>query len=478
MRREAPGAWAATLILAVAGSGSATAATLESIGAATYDAPTFVTSDPRDPDRLFVTEQPGTIDVTTPAGTSLFLDLNDKVLDGGERGLWSMAFAPDFAQTGRFYVAYSANDGALTLEEYREQATPAATEATRRPVLSIANDFASSNHNGGQLQFGPDGYLYWSTGEDANPDNAQPLDSLLGKLLRIDPRQDGANAYAVPPDNPFVATAGAQGEIWALGLRNPWRFSFDRATGALALADVGAGSWEEVDYAIQAAGGGRGANYGWPTCEALSGTDCAGPALTPPIYAYDRPPGASNCAIMGGYVVRDPDLGDLFGRYLFSDLCGGDLRSIDPTVPPPFDGHRSEGLNVQVPVSFGEDACGRLYVVAQGAGRVFRIEGASGGTCPAPVPPSPAADLDPPQTELALEPRNERKSRLTARLSSDEPGSSFECRLDGRDWKPCGAKRRLKHLDSGRHRFRARATDAAGNTDPSAAKRRFRTRAG
>ena len=484
----APGAWAATFILAVAGSGSARAATLEPIGSATYGAPTFVTSDPRDPDRLFVTEQPGTIDVTTPAGTSLFLDLTDKVLDGGERGLWSMAFAPDFAQTGRFYVAYSADDSSLALDEYREAATPAGTEATRRPVLSIPTNAGTTNHNGGQLQFGRDGYLYWSTGEDNVPANAQTLANLLGKLLRIDPRESGGAPYRVPADNPFVGTAGAQPEIWALGLRNPWRFSFDRATGAVAIADVGSDAWEEVNYATQEAGGARGANYGWPSCQGASGSTCNGPDFTAPLYAYDHTPRASACAIMGGYVVRDPDLGDLFGRYLFTDLCGNDLRSIDPAAPPPFDTHRSEGLSVPGPVSFGEDACGRLYVVARGTGQVLRIEGPLGGVCPSDptqpppptspaLPPTPAADLDPPQTGLILEPRNERGSRLTARLSSDEPGSSFECRLDGHDWKPCGAKRRLKHLESGRHRFRARATDAAGNTDPSAAKRRFRTRA-
>ena len=342
MRRAAPGAWAATLILAVAGSGSATAATLESIGPATYDAPTFVTSDPRDPDRLFVTEQPGTIDVTTPAGTSLFLDLDDKVLDGGERGLWSMAFAPDFAQTGRFYVAYSANDGALTLEEYREQATPAATEATRRPVLSIANDFASSNHNGGQLQFGPDGYLYWSTGDDATATHAQTTANLLGKILRIDPRGTTPGEYTVPADNPFGS------EIWALGLRNPWRFSFDRTTGALTIGDVGAGAREEVDYLTQASGGGRGANFGWPICEGLQGTSCAGGGLTAPIYDYVSDDSPCN-AITGGYVVRDPDLGDLFGRYLFTDSCTGGLRSIDPAAPPATDQDRARASALRAP---------------------------------------------------------------------------------------------------------------------------------
>jgi glucose/arabinose dehydrogenase len=453
----------------------AAAATLEPIGPATYASPTHVTSDPRDPDRLFVVEQPGLIKVTTPAGTSTFLDLTDESVDNGEQGVWSMAFAPDFAATGRFYVAYAANDGALTLDEYREQSTPDATEVTRRQVLSIANNPGSTNHNGGQLQFGPDGYLYWSTGDDANAANAQMTSNLLGKILRIDPRQNGAQPYTVPSDNPFVGVGVARPEIWSLGLRNPWRFSFDRLTGAIAIADVGAGSWEEVDHVARASGGGRGANYGWPCFEgtAPGPGPCGGPIgnAVAPVYSYESNNGP--CAITGGYVVRDPDLGDLYGRYLFADFCAGELSSIDPANPPAPDAHRVEGLSVSSPTSFGEDACGRLYVVSAGAGRVFRLEGPTGGACP---PPDPAVDTDPPETTVKLRPKNKRRSKATATLRSDEPGSTFECKLDRRKWKPCDAKKRLKGLESGRHRVRARATDAAGNTDPTPARRGFRTK--
>lgn len=460
----------------------AAGATLEPIGSASYMSPTYVTSDPSDPDRLFITEQPGTIRVTTPAGTALFLDLTDLVLDGGERGLWSMAFAPDFAQSGLFYVAYSANDGALTLDEYAERSTPAETKATRRPVLAIANNFASSNHNGGQLQFGSgDDYLYWSTGEDANPANSQTLGNLLGKILRIDPHGSAPGAYSVPPGNPFVGVGGAQPEIWAWGLRNPWRFSFDRQTGQMFIGDVGGGGWEEVDL------GSPGANYGWNTCEGLC--TAPHPELTNPIYAYLSDDVPCN-AIDGGYLVRDPDLGDLFGRYLFTDLCGGNLRSIDPSAPPPFDTYRDEGMSVQTPVSFGEDACGRIYVVAQGGGgQVFRIEGPSGGVCPPEPPPVPQPDppdtnppdatppdTTPPETTLRLEPRRARSPRAVFRIASDEAQSTLECDFDRRGWKPCGERRRLKHLEPGRHRFRARATDAAGNTDPTPARKRFKTR--
>ena len=283
--------------------------------------------------------------MTTPAGTSLFLNLTDLVLDGGERGLWSMAFAPDFAPVGavlRRLLGRPARNGqrrTIRLDEFREQGTPAATKATQREVLSITNNTATSSHNGGQLQFGPDGYLYWSVGEDENSANAQDVANLLGKILRIDPRGAGPGQYTVPADNPFVSgPPGARPEIWALGLRNPWRFSFDRATGAMYIGDVGGALVEEVNRGIS------GANYGWPICEGVCAPER--PELTDPIYAYASDDSPCN-AINGGYVVRDPDLADLAGRYLFTDLCGGNLRTIDPAAPPPFDTYRDEGLSVR-----------------------------------------------------------------------------------------------------------------------------------
>ena len=210
MRRTGFSVGLGILISAIVWASPARSATLEPIGSATYSSPTYVTSDPRDPDRLFVTEQPGTIRVTTPAGTSRScLNLTDLVLDGDERGLWSMAFAPDFAQSGLFYVAYSADlpgtdSGTIRLDEFREQGTPAATKATQREVLSISNNTATFSHNGGQLQFGPDGYLYWSVGDDENGTNSQDAANLLGKILRIDPRGSSPGQYTVPADNPFV----------------------------------------------------------------------------------------------------------------------------------------------------------------------------------------------------------------------------------------------------------------------------------
>ena len=231
------------------------------------------------------------------------------------------------------------------------------------------------------------------------------------------------------------------------------------------IGDVGEGSWEEVNRGV------AGANYGWNTCEGL----CAAPhpEFTNPIYAYRSNVSPCN-AIDGGYIVRDPDLGDLVGRYLFTDLCAGDLRSIDPAAPPPFDTWRDEGLGLDSPVSFGEDSCGRLYVVAQGDGRVYRIEGPSGGACVS-SPGGPGPDIAPPQTKVKLKKRA-GATRVIAKLRSNEPKSTFECKLDRAKWRRCGRKRKLKRLDDGRHRFRARATDAAGNTDPSPARKRFKTR--
>jgi hypothetical protein len=214
----------------------------------------------------------------------------------------------------------------------------------------------------------------------------------------------------------------------------------------------------------------KGANFGWPTCEGTLNPGCSShPTFTEPIYEYAN--AGSTCAITGGYVVRDPELGDLVGRYLFADYCAGDLWSVDPASPPALGGHRSEDVNVESPTSFGEDACGRLYVASRDLNRVFRIEGPSSGAC-SMSPGTP--DTDPPQTELRLLPRGKQQTVATFLVSSDEPGSTFRCRLDKRKWKRCGERRRLRGLDPGKHRFRAQAIDAAGNKDPRPAKRRFR----
>ena len=349
-----------------------------------FDQPIFVTSDPADPDRLFVVEREGLIKVVQGGSTRVFADLTSVVLCcESERGLFSIAPAPDFPQSGLFYVFYTGHDGPgnLHIAELRASGDGAAIGSLRN-VLTVGHAQAA-NHNGGQLQFGPDGLLYAATGDGGStPANAQSLASLLGKVLRIDPHQSGSAPYSVPAGNPFAGVPGA-GPIWAYGLRNPWRFSFDRQAGNLLLADVGGGAQEEVDLAPFAAGSGRGANYGWdcregfglgpsssPACPGLSG-------YTNPVFAYTHAGGA--CAITGGYVARDPSLGDLVGRYLYADLCLGQIRSFVPGLPLAA-ADRSEGVSVVTPVSFGEDSCGRLYVVEADL-RVYRLTGSSAPAC-------------------------------------------------------------------------------------------------
>jgi glucose/arabinose dehydrogenase len=370
---------AAALILMLLVPAKASALALQSIGS--FDEPIYVTSDPQNPDRVFVAERAGVIKLVQGGSVSTFADLTSLVqCCEVERGLFSIAFPPDFPQTGLFYVDYTGRDGPgnLHVAELRADGDSASLSSWRN-VLTIPHAQAG-NHNGGQLQFGPDGYLYVSTGDGGStPANGQSTTTLLGKILRIDPRLSGSQPYSVPADNPFVGIAGDD-EIWAYGLRNPWRFSFDRLRGDMLIADVGSGSYEEVDYA-PAPGLGRGANYGWAVCEGFhvngSATPCGLAGRTDPIIEYSHAGGA--CAITGGYVVRDPTLGDLFGRFVYSDYCQGQIRSLAPALPAAI-GDRSEGITVASPVSFGEDSCGRVYVVEQAA-NVDRFVGSGTLTC-------------------------------------------------------------------------------------------------
>lgn len=376
----------------------ASAAVLEPVGS--YSQPVYVTSDPSDEDRLFVVERTGRILLTTPAGTSQFVDLRSP--DGpvnataGEQGLLSIAFAPDFATSGLLYVYYTGFDqGAIHVGELRATGD-IADPATLRNVITIPHAGAT-NHNGGQLQFGPDGYLYLGTGDGGGAgdpfENGQNLDSLLGKLIRIDPRRNGSQSYTVPPDNPLVGVAGAD-EIWSSGLRNPFRFSFDRLTGDLTIGDVGQNLYEEVDFAPASDGGGRGVNWGWDCREGAHDFElmgCAGQTFTDPVLEYSR---AGGCSIDGGYVVRDPGLPELYGRYVYADFCAGVIRSALLAIPAASD-DRSEALTVTRPVSFGEDACGRIYVVSI-AGPVSRLGDGTPTDCAPPPPPPPPPPPDPP----------------------------------------------------------------------------------
>ena len=342
-----------------------------------FRSPTYLTAPPGDRSRRFVVERGGRIRVVRN-GRALgepFLDISGRVETGGESGLLSMAFAPDYASSRRFYVYFTDNSGDITVEEYRRSETTEdrALPGSRRLVIS--QDHRRFNHKGGQLQFGPDGMLYMAFGDgggSGDPDrNAQNLGRLLGKMLRIDPR--GGGAYRIPRGNPFAGRRGARDEIYAYGLRNPWRFSFDRARGHLIVADVGQDQVEEIDF-VPSRGRGRaprgGYNFGWPVFEGRR--RFRGGRVrrhVPPAVQRTRREGF--CTIIGGYVVRDRSLRRLNGRYVYGDLCETRLWATRLRRGRASRG-RPLGVRVRNLVSFGEDAQGRVYAVSL-SGPVYRL---------------------------------------------------------------------------------------------------------
>ncbi len=338
--------------------------------------PLYLTAPPGDP-RLFIVEQPGHIRIVQ-GGQLLarpFLDMTDRVASGGEEGLLGLAFHPNYASNGYFYVDYThlnnARDTLYTLiERYTVSAAPdSADSASHKLILRIVQPY--TNHNGGLVMFGPDGMLYIGMGDGGSggdPENrAQNPDSLLGKLLRID--VDGGDPYVNPPGNPYVGVANGRGEIWAIGLRNPWRFAFDRMAGLLYIADVGQNLWEEVDVAPAGQGG---LNYGWPIMEGLHcfrPNPCSTTGLQP-VLEYGH---ANGCSITGGFVYRGSQAPSLLGHYFYSDYCSGWISSFtyaSGAVQQRF----TWTLNVNLGnvLSFGEDSAGELYVLSAG-GNVYRI---------------------------------------------------------------------------------------------------------
>jgi glucose/arabinose dehydrogenase len=360
------------------GSGAEAAATgVRLVSAGTFTSPVYVTAPAGDKRRIFVVEQRGTIRVVRAGRTrrAPFLDIRSKVLAGGEQGLLSMAFAPDYARTRRFYVDYTDRSGVQRVVEYRASKSNAERADAGSARLVLSYDGLESNHNGGLVLFGPDRLLYVGTGDGGGGNdqhgtrgNAQDLGKLEGKLLRIDPRRSGGRSYSVPSSNPFVGRSGARGEIYSYGLRNPWRFSFDRSTGDLAIGDVGQDAIEEIDFART--GEARGANYGWRPLEGRRRNfDEPAPRAVPPVLEFRHP---ANCSVTGGYVVRDPALPSLDGRYVYGDFCKGELRSAKLSAGYA-SGDRSLGLRkVGSLSSFGEDALGRVYVVSLD-GAVYRF---------------------------------------------------------------------------------------------------------
>ncbi|HEY7629850.1 MAG TPA: PQQ-dependent sugar dehydrogenase [Thermoleophilaceae bacterium] len=388
-----------------------------------FDSPVYITAPPGDPHRLFVVEQSGTIQVLVDGQKQAtpFLDITGKVTRSEEQGLLSMAFAPDYATSGKFYVYYTSKDCPSSpgcterVSQFtRSASNPNVASTTELPLLSLAHP-GDSNHNGGQLQFGPDGYLYISTGDGGDEDdthhNAQFANNshLLGKILRINPASPNASV----PGN----IAGTL--IYVYGLRNPWRWSFDRLTGDMIIGDVGQGSREEIDYAHR--GQNAGANYGWPCFEGLEkNTDnppkggpvedypeCTSLAVqqtVQPVHDYPHSGGSfSGAGIIGGYVVRDPSLTDLYGRYLYGDLSTPGLRSIALAQPTATD-DRAAGLSVSNLSSFGEDAGGCVYAASVGNGGVWRIApdtNPTPGPCPLTGPPvGPGKDTTPPKLSI------------------------------------------------------------------------------
>jgi glucose/arabinose dehydrogenase len=334
--------------------------------------PLYVTAPPGD-SRLFVVEQSGRIRIIKNGQLlpAPFLDIAARVSSGGERGLLSVAFHPSYATNGFFYINFTDAGGNTRVERFSASNNPdVALPGSSKLILTVAQPFA--NHNGGLNLFGPDGMLYSGLGDGGSAGdpqgNGQNRAALLGKILRID--VDRGDPYATPPDNPFVGQQGARGEVWAFGLRNPWRFAFDRSAGLMYIADVGQDRFEEVNVV---ASNRPGVNYGWNTMEAAScfgSSSCSQQGLQLPVLVYDHSGVA--CSITGGFVYRGTILPEIVGHYFYSDYCAGFLRSFRYENGAAVDQRNWEVGSIGSITSFGEDAAGELYLTSSN-GRVYRI---------------------------------------------------------------------------------------------------------
>ena len=343
------------------------------------DFPLYLTSPPGD-DRLFIVEKGGAVRILKGGALvpTPFLDLSNKVSNEREQGLLGMAFPSDYPATGRFVIHYTDRAGDTRVSTYLTSADPdRADPATESVVLTVEQPGAS--HNGGQILFGPDGHLYIGLGDGGSREGndrgrGQSLADLLGSILRIN-ISSGA-PYSIPPDNPFVGRGDARPEIWSFGLRNPWRFTFDRSTGDLFIADVGEKRWEEINVSPASEGAGRGLNYGWSRME---GTECMNAAncdrtnLTLPLVQYSHDEG---CSVTGGVVYRGTLVPVLQGHYLYADFCEGWVRSFRLEAGQAVEGREWPSLRPGRQVtSFGEDSQGEIYLMTED-GNVFKIVGA------------------------------------------------------------------------------------------------------
>jgi glucose/arabinose dehydrogenase len=321
--------------------------------------------------RLFIVEQHGVVRILDETGllNEPFLDIHDRVLDSGnEQGLLGLAFHPDFAANGAFYVNYTRGTGDTVIARFGVSDDPNRADPDSESVL-LEIDQPFANHNGGGMAFGPDGYLYIGTGDggsQGDPEGrAQNPDSLLGKILRLD--VDAAEPYAIPPENPFAA-GGGRPEIWALGLRNPWRFAFDPATGDLFIGDVGQNQWEEID--VLSAGSPGGANFGWDLREGLASYEGdSSPAFTDPVAAYSHDEGG--CSVTGGEVVRDPALPEWQGIYIYGDYCSGLIWGLFRESSGAWQTRLLFDSGFRI-TSFGSDIDGAVYLLDR-LGGVYRL---------------------------------------------------------------------------------------------------------
>ena len=346
------------------------------------DSPLAITDAGDGSGRIFVVEQGGRIRIVRDGrlASEPFLDIADRVSAGGERGLLGLAFHPDYPSDPRLFVDYTDTNGDTQVASYTVDPSNPDRADPNSEVRLLSIDQPYANHNGGAVLFGPDGFLYVSTGDGGSGGdphgNGQSLGTLLGKILRIDVASGGAGTspYSVPDDNPFVGRDGARPEIWSYGLRNPWRMSFDRANGDLWIGDVGQGEWEEIDVLR---GGTSGQNFGWNRME---GTHCFRPAsgcetagLVAPVAEYGHDVG---CTVIGGNVYRGTEQSRLVGGYVFADYCSGRIWAIDAAT----DGPTEPALVAETGAtlsSFGEDEAGELFATDLSSGQLLRIRARS-----------------------------------------------------------------------------------------------------
>lgn len=328
-------------------------------------------------ERLFVVEQPGTVRIINDGQLldTPFLDIRDRVGSTQlEQGLLSIAFHPDYQENGRFFAYYTDKSGNVHISSFKVSPENADFADAGSETILLSVDQPYPNHNGGQLKFGPDGYLYAGIGDGGSAND--PLGSgqnpatLLGTLIRLDVDQ-ASGSYAIPPSNPFVATDDRLNEVWAYGLRNPWRFSFDRLTGDLYIADVGQNIWEEVNF--QTANGTGGENYGWNILEGthcFNADSCDKSGLELPIFEYDHSEG---CSVTGGYVYRGDQFLSLYGNYFVADFCSGNIWRLFPGTEDSWSSAKVLDSDLVIS-SFGEDVNGELYITVHDQGSVFQIQ--------------------------------------------------------------------------------------------------------